>query len=130
LKKLLLNERNNMTTAYEVKHIKIRALHDHVIVSDMQFGETKTAGGIVLRSDNAKAHGVHPRWGKIYCIGPEQKDVHVGQWILVEHGRWTRAVKINDGNGDKTIQRVDVNGILAVSDQEPTAADLIVGDSV
>jgi co-chaperonin GroES (HSP10) len=116
--------------AYEAKHIKICAIHDHVIASDMNFGEMKTTSGIVLRSDNAKAHGVHPRWGKVYAVGPEQKDVHVGQWVLVEHGRWTRAVKINDGTGEKNIHRIDVNGILAVSDEEPTAADLIVGDSV
>lgn len=116
--------------AYEAKKVKIRAIHDHVIASDMNFGETKTAGGIVLRSDNAKAHGVHPRWGKVYCIGPEQKDVKVGQWILVEHGRWTRAMQIDDGEGVKTIHRIDVNGILAVSDEAPTAADLIVGNSV
>jgi co-chaperonin GroES (HSP10) len=119
-----------MTTAYEAKKIKIRALHDHVIVSDMNFGETKTAGGLILRSDDAKAHGVHPRWGKVYAVGPEQKDVHVGQWILIEHGRWTRSVKIDDGNGEKNIQRVDLKGILAVSDEEPSAADLIVGNSV
>jgi co-chaperonin GroES (HSP10) len=117
-------------SAYDVKHIKIRAIHDHVIVSDMHFGETKTAGGIVLRSDNAKSHGVHPRWGKVYCVGPEQKDVKVGQWILVEHGRWTRAVKIDDGDCEKSRQRVDVSAIMAVSDQEPTAEDLIIGDSI
>ena len=119
-----------MTTAYGVKRIKIRALHNHVIVSDMNFGEIKTTNGIVLRSDNAKAHGVHPRWGKVYCIGPTQTDVKVGQWILVEHGRWTRAIKINDGISDKTVHRVDVNGIIAVSDEEPSAEDLIIGDSI
>lgn len=119
-----------MATAYEAKHVKIRAIHDHVIVSDMHFGETKTASGILLRSDDAKAHGVHPRWAKVYCVGPKQTDVEVGQWILVEHGRWTRASKIHDGESEKTIHRVDVSGILAISDKEPTAEDLIVGDSI
>jgi co-chaperonin GroES (HSP10) len=119
-----------MSTAYEAKHIKIRALHDHVIISDMNFGENKTAAGIVLRSDNAKSHGVHPRWGKVYCVGPEQNEIQVGQWILIEHGRWTRGIKINDGDSEKTIQRVDLNGILAVSDEEPSAEDLIIGDSI
>jgi co-chaperonin GroES (HSP10) len=116
--------------AYEAKHVKIRAIKDHVIVSEMNFDEMKTAGGIVLRSDNAKAHGVKPRWGKVYCVGPDQQDVKVGQWILVEHGRWTRAMDINDGNGKITIHRIDTNGMLAVSDEAPTAEDLIVGDTI
>lgn len=111
--------------AYEAKKIKIHAIHDWVIVTDMNFGERVTAGGIVLRSDNAKAQGVYPRWGKVYAVGPEQKDVSVGQWILIEHGRWTRGIKIDDGSGEKVIQKVDLKAILAVSDEEPTAADQI-----
>jgi co-chaperonin GroES (HSP10) len=119
-----------MSTVYETKKIKIRALHDWIIVSDMNFGERVTAGGIVLRSDNAKAHGVYPRWGRVYAVGPEQTEISVGQWILVEHGRWTRGVKIDDGEGEKTIQKIDLNAILAVSDEEPSAEDQIYGDSV
>ena len=115
-----------MTTAYDVKHIKIRALHDDVIVSDMDFGEIKTSSGIILRSDDGKAHGVKPRWGKVYCIGPEQKDVNVGQWILIEHGRWTGKIKINDGTGEKEIQKVDTKAILAVSDQAPSSDDVLI----
>jgi hypothetical protein len=119
-----------MASAYDVKHIKIRALKDHVIVTDMNFGEIKTSTGIVLRSDDGKAHGVRPRWGKVYCIGPEQKDVSVGQWILIEHGRWTRKITIDDGEGTKNIHRVDPTGIMAVSDEPPTAADEYYPDSL
>jgi co-chaperonin GroES (HSP10) len=110
--------------------IKIRALHDDVIITEMNFDEIKTTSGIILRSDNGKSHGVRPRWGKVYAIGPEQKDVNVGQWILVEHGRWTRGIKIDDGAGEKVIQKVDVNCIMAVSDQEPSFADDYIPDSV
>ena len=73
--------------------IKIRALHDDVIITEMNFDEIKTSSGIVLRSDNGKSHGVRPRWGKVYAIGPDQTDVKIGQWILVEHGRWTRELR-------------------------------------
>lgn len=111
--------------AYEAKKVKIRAIHDWIIVTDMNFGERKTASGIVLRSDNAKVTGIYPRWGKVYKVGPEQQDVTVGQWVLVEHGRWTRGIKIDDGTGEKVIQKIDPNAILAVSDEEPTALDQI-----
>jgi co-chaperonin GroES (HSP10) len=109
---------------------KLKALHDHVLVTDMEFGEIKTQSGIVLRSDDGKSHGVKPRWGKVYVIGNEQKDVKVGQWILIEHGRWTRKMVIDDGEGVKNVHRVDVNGILAVSDEAPSADDVIINDSV
>lgn len=117
-----------MATPYEAKHIKIKAIRDWVIVSDMDFGEMVTATGIVIQSDNAKAHGIKPRWGKVYCIGPEQTDVKVDEWILVEHGRWTRAMHINDGERELKLHRVDVTGIIAVSDEKPN--DFYIGNEI
>ncbi len=108
-----------MSSVYDVRHIKIRALHDDVIVKDMDFGEQITAAGIVIQSDDAKVHGIKPRWAQVYKVGPEQKDVLPGQWILIEHGRWTRKIKIDDGEGPKEIQKVEVKSILAVTDEKP-----------
>jgi co-chaperonin GroES (HSP10) len=108
-----------MSSVYDVRTMKIRALHDDVIVKDMDFGEMVTAGGIVIQSDNAKVHGIKPRWGQVYKVGPKQTDVKEGQWILIEHGRWTRKIKIDDGNGAKEIQKVEVKSILAVADEKP-----------
>jgi len=111
--------------SYDVKHIKIRAINDDVIISDMDFGEQVTKTGIVIQSDDAKVHGIKPRWGKVYKVGPKQTDVKEGQWILVEHGRWTRKIKIDDGDGVKEIQKVDIKCILAVSDEKPN--DFYIG---
>lgn len=105
--------------SYDVRKMKIRAIHSDVIVSDMDFGEQVTASGIVIQSDDAKAHGVRPRWAKVYKVGPEQKDVKEGQWILIEHGRWTRKIKIDDGESVKEIQKVELKSILAVADEKP-----------
>ncbi len=112
--------------SYDPINIKnLRAIRNNVIVTGMDFSEQKTAGGIVLRSDDGQAHGIKPRWGQVYAVGPEQTDVKVGQWILVEHGRWTRKMKIDDGNGVKDIQRVEVESILAVADEKPN--DVYIG---
>lgn len=97
----------------------LRPLNDGVIVVDMNFGEQKTKGGIILQSDNGKAHGVHPRWAKVYAVGNEQTDVSVGQWVLIEHGRWTRGIKIEDNEGEKIIRKIDTNCMLMVSDEAP-----------
>jgi hypothetical protein len=118
-----------MSTAYDVRYIKIRAIQDDVIVSNMEFGEIKTTSGIVLRSDDGQLHGIKPRWGRVYRVGPNQKEIREGQWILIEHGRWTRKVKIHDGETELEIQKVDKEAILAVSDEAPSEADIFVGSS-
>lgn len=101
--------------AHQVKNIK--PLNDTIIVSDMEFNERISNGGIVLLNDDMKSSGIRPRWAKVYAIGPEQKDVKIGQYILISHGRWTRGIKIDDGNGEKVIRKVDNNDVLMVSDE-------------
>jgi co-chaperonin GroES (HSP10) len=108
-----------MPSAYDVKHIKIRALHDDVIIHSMDMGEQKTSSGIIIQSDDGKVHGIKPRWGQVYKVGPKQKDINEGQWILIEHGRWTRKIKIHDGESEKEIQKVETKSILAVADEKP-----------
>lgn len=99
---------------------KLKPLRDNVIVSDMNFSERKTAGGIVLLSDDGKSEGVRHRWGKVYAVGPEQTDVKIGDWILIEHGRWTRGVTIVEEDGSETeVRRIDTNAILMVTDEAP-----------
>ena len=97
--------------------ISLTPLHDGVIVSDMIFSERYTSAGIFIPSDDKLVQGVRPRWGKVYSIGPDQKDVTVGQWVCIEHGRWTRGAKIRDANGEHTVRRIDPKDILLVSDE-------------
>jgi hypothetical protein len=103
----------------------LRALHDHIIVSEMQFDGRQLSSGIILPSDNGRADGIRPRWGRVYVVGPEQQDVRPGQWVCVAHGRWTRGLDIEDPEGKKTIRRIDPKDILLVSDEEPGADDTI-----
>jgi co-chaperonin GroES (HSP10) len=99
---------------------KLKPLHDKVFVTDMNFGESKTKSGIVLTSDDGKSSGLHPRWGRIIFIGEDQKDVKPGQWILIQHGRWTRAISYETDSGEEIkIHMVDNEGILLVSDEKP-----------
>jgi co-chaperonin GroES (HSP10) len=100
------------------KH-QLRALHDHVIVSEMSFDQRITQGGLILLNDNGTTLGIRPRWGQVYAVGPKQKDVQVGQWICVAHGRWTRGLDIEDDSGLRTIRRIDPKDILLISDTQP-----------
>ena len=98
---------------------KIVPLRDMIIGSDMEFGMEKLASGIILNSDNRTTAGIHPRWCKVYAIGPDQKEVKVGQWLCVEHGRWGRTVELELNDEVIEVRAVDPNAILLVADEKP-----------
>ncbi len=106
-------------SAHRINRDQLKPLRDAVIVSDMNFEERLSTGGIVLVKDNGKSSGIRPRWGRVYAVGPEQKDIRVGTWICVEHGRWTRGIEIEDENGKTTLRRVDPKDIMMESDELP-----------
>jgi co-chaperonin GroES (HSP10) len=99
---------------------KILPLGDKVFVTDMEFEMQKTASGIYIPSDDGKSTGIHPRWGCVWATGPDQTDVAVGDWILIEHGRWTRGIKVEESDGSEIeIRMVENNSIMMISDEKP-----------
>jgi co-chaperonin GroES (HSP10) len=104
---------------HQLKQHEIRPLNNVVIVKDMAFDQRVTSSGIVLLNDNGTSMGIRPRWGQVYAVGPDQKDVTVGQWICVAHGRWTRGIDVEDEQGSHTLRRIDPEDILLVSDVQP-----------
>lgn len=100
---------------YKIK--ALQPLNDNVIVSDMSFDARISQGGIIIPNDDMKSSGIRPRWAKVYAVGPNQKDIKVGQYICISHGRWTRGIDIEDEEGKKTIRKIDNNDILLVSDE-------------
>lgn len=97
----------------------IKPLKKRVLVSDMQFGATKSKGGIILLDDDGTEAGIHPRWAKVYAVGDQQDDVAIGQWLLVAHGRWSRGLKVKKDGKELEVRMIDENDILLVSDEEP-----------
>jgi hypothetical protein len=120
---LLFQKSNKYKPTVKIK--KLHAIKDHVIVTDMYFGERKLNSGIVLLNDDERSDGIRPRWAQVYAVGPEQHDVQVGQWVLVEHGRWTRGLKVEIDNNEFVIRRADPKCIIFVSDDEPPADETI-----
>ena len=99
---------------------RLKPIRDNIVITDMDFGEQVTKGGLVLLSDDGKSEGVKSRWGRVHSVGPMQEDVKAGEWILLEHGRWSRGFTVLDDNGnDIIIRRADPKGILAVADEKP-----------
>lgn len=114
-------KRNALNT--KVNGNTILPLSDNVLVRDMKFDGRITSTGIILPGDDGKDSGIRPRWAQIYAVGPEQKEVKVGQWVLVSHGRWTRGIDLELENGEKmTLRKIDLAEMLMISD-EPVSDD-------
>lgn len=107
---------------------KVKALPGRVLVSDIQRGE-RQIGKIILPNDNGKSSGIRCRWAQVYAVGEGVTDVEKGDWIMVDHGRWTRGVTVNPCTDDEfVVWQVDYpTGVLAVSD---TPYETFAGESL
>lgn len=115
-----VEKNDNLTEAI----MKLKPIHDKVIVTDLEHGETKTKAGIIVLDDSTVAageRGIRPRWARVYAVGPEQKDVKEGDWILLEHGRWSLGQDLSVEDGEKPIRiwLADHESILGVSEENP-----------
>ena len=100
----------------------IKPIKDKVIVTHLQHGIQKSRGGVILLDDTTTAAGeraIKPRWAKVHAVGPEQKDVTVGDWILLEHGRWSTGQDLTIDDETTRIWLADHAAILEVSDELP-----------
>lgn len=100
--------------------MKTRALKGKVLVTDLERG-SRIIGGIIIPDDNGKSEGIRPRWGRVYSVGEDITDISVGQWILIENGRWTRMLKVKEEDGTETqLWGVEwPKSVMLVSDTDP-----------
>jgi len=98
----------------------ITPLKENVLVSDLEIGEKITSSGLIILDDDGTDRGIRPRWCKVYSVGSKVTEVTKGDWVLVEHGRWTRGVKLKKNDGTSSIIRmINRKDILLVSDEKP-----------
>ncbi|BEH88106.1 hypothetical protein [Klebsiella phage phiKp_21] len=94
----------------------LKACRGKVLVTDLEVGERVTNGGIVLTNDNGRSRGIRSRWAKVYSIGEGITGIEEGQWILIDHGRWSRTIEVD---GIK-LNLVDYPAsVMLVSDDDP-----------
>lgn len=98
----------------------IAPLADHILIINMEKGEKITRGGLIVMDDNGKDRGIRPRWAQVYKVGKNVDYVEPGQWILLEHGRWTYGLNLDLPDGSTLyVQRADTDAILLVTDECP-----------
>lgn len=92
---------------------------DKIFVTDLERGEQKTAGGIILKDDDMTERGIRPRWGRVLMTGKDVTDVKVGEWVLMEHGRWSFGMDFDDNGATVKVWHVDPKGMMLVSEKNP-----------
>jgi co-chaperonin GroES (HSP10) len=103
----------------------LRPIGNRVIVTDMYFGEQKTKSGLIIRDDDGTTRGIYPRWGRVHAKGPDNTDdYNVGDWVLVEHGRWTRSFNVDEGNGEFELRMVETESIIAWNTEAPAGVNI------
>lgn len=108
----------------EITHIK--PIRDRVLVTDMEFGNQVRKSGLIIADDDGKAHGIKPRWAKVLLVGPEQKDLSPGQYVLLEHGRWTRSMPVIIDNKEQKMYMIDYpRAVLAIAQNKPIELELV-----
>ena len=105
---------------------EIQAVGDKILATMIDGYDFKTTkGGVILQEKDATSEAIRPRWFEVTHVGPEQKDVKAGEYVLVYHGRWTRGIDVDEGNGENTLRMVEAESILAMSDEKPD--DVTIG---
>ena len=102
----------------------IKALKTKIIARLLEDpkAERKTAGGLILAGDDATEAGIRARWFQTISVGEEVLDIKENQYILVDHGRWTRGVTlVTDDVEELQVRRVDIKDILGKQDNKPNA---------
>lgn len=86
----------------------LTVLRDNVLVEKLESGGRTSKGGIMILDDNMKTNGIRSRWAKVYAVGPLVTEIKPGQWVRIEHGRWTPGFKHEDETGEvRTLNRID-----------------------
>ena len=103
-----------------IEATSFRPLHAQVFVADLEHGVRKTEAGILIPDDNMSNRGIRERWARVYAIGPEVEGVEVGEWVLVEHGRWTNGIDFTENGEPIKLWRIDYpDAVLLASDTNP-----------
>ena len=101
---------------------KIRPLRNKILVKNIDQGMRKSKGGIILPSTDKLeqgAGGIRPRWAEVYAVGSEINYLKPGDFVLMEHGRWTKGIQVEDDGEEFDLRVADPEGILGTSDSRP-----------
>lgn len=104
-----------------IRATNVRPIRNIVLVTDLDVGVRRTDGGIIIPDDDMKDRGIRDRWCRVWSVGPEVKDLKAGEWVLVQHGRWTLGMDLEGPDGSSVrLWRIEYpDATLMTSDEDP-----------
>jgi hypothetical protein len=91
-----------------------------VFVTELESGPRKTQAGLILPDDNMTVRGIRPRWCQVWKIGKDVLEVKVGDWLLVEHGRWSFGIDGEIDGEDAKVWHIEFpKAVLCISEEDP-----------
>lgn len=104
---------------------ELECLPNSFYVECLEIGEKKTKSGFIIPTEKMDAYGhfVRPRWARVLFKAKDFKDVEIGDWVLLSHGRWSSSIVINTKGCQKKIWYVSPKsikeGLIAISKTKP-----------
>ena len=97
---------------------KVKAMRNKILAEmiDDPGEEITTAGGIILLSKDGTEEAVRPRWFKVYSLGEDIDWLTEGAYVLVDHGRWSNGIKVDE---ELKVYLLDNKDCLIVSEENP-----------
>jgi co-chaperonin GroES (HSP10) len=101
--------------------MNLKPLPGKLFCVSLEIGLRTSAGGIVLTDDNvlsAGERGVRPRWFQVVNVNSKTNsdDIKIGDYVLVEHGRWSKRFS---GTDIDNYSIVEEKSVMMVSEDPP-----------
>ena len=103
----------------------IECLPDSLYVEKMEYGERKLKNGFIVPTETMDYLGnfVRPRWAKVLYKADNIKNINIGDYILLSHGRWSTGIKCVINGIKKNIWYISPKsykeGALAITHKMP-----------
>jgi len=108
-----------MADFHQIVEGEVMPLPESILVHNLETTEERINKGIIIPGEDTQGRGIRPRWAQVWAVGDEVTSVNVGEWILMEHGRWTRGIKVVNGEDETVIRMVDADSILGSQAEIP-----------
>ena len=103
----------------------LKCLPDTLYVERLEVGDRQTSSGIIIPMEDMRLNQrfIKPRWARVYKKADNITNVNVGDWVLLEHGKWSTALNIIDNNKQVKLWYINEknykSGIIGIRQEEP-----------
>lgn len=97
--------------------MEVKALPNKILGEMMNPpGLFRKKGALFIKDKDGDTSGISPRWFRVVSVGNGIDWLVEGQYVYVDHGRWSQGLKVND---ELKVHLLDNKDCMMVSDDLP-----------